>query len=103
MTDKIYLVGFMASGKSTLARALSERLHWRCEDIDELIEARERQSITEIFQLQGEPYFRTVEREMLAILQPMRQVVVATGGFAPLIANETDAIDAVDARPAAPA
>ena len=80
MTDKIYLVGFMASGKSTLARALSERLAWRCEDIDELIEARERHTITEIFQQQGEPYFRTVEREMLAILQPMRNVVVATGG-----------------------
>jgi len=80
MTDKIYLVGFMASGKSTLARALAERLQWRSEDIDELIEARERHTITEIFVRQGEPYFRAVEREMLGVLQPMRQVVVATGG-----------------------
>jgi len=37
-TDKIYLVGFMAAGKSTVARALGQRLHWRAEDIDELIE-----------------------------------------------------------------
>lgn len=80
MTDKIYLVGFMASGKSTLARALAERLQWRSEDVDELIEARERRTITEIFTRQGEPYFRAAEREILAILQPMRQVVVATGG-----------------------
>ena len=80
MTDKIYLVGFMASGKSTLARALADRLQWRSEDIDELIEARERHTITEIFARQGEPYFRAVEREILAILQPMRHVVVATGG-----------------------
>jgi shikimate kinase len=80
MTDKIYLVGFMASGKSTLARALALRLRWRSEDVDELIEARERRTISEIFARQGEPYFRAVEREILAILQPMRHVVVATGG-----------------------
>jgi shikimate kinase len=80
MTDKIYLVGFMASGKSTLARALAARLQWGSEDIDELIEARERHTITEIFARQGEPYFRAVEREILGILQAMRHVVVATGG-----------------------
>jgi shikimate kinase len=80
MTDKIYLVGFMASGKTTVARALAARLGWRAEDIDELIEARERCSVTEIFQRRGEPYFRSVEREILALLQPMRNVVVATGG-----------------------
>lgn len=80
MTDKIYLVGFMASGKSTLARALGARLRWRAEDIDELIEARERMPITQIFAQHGEPYFRQAEREMLAVLQPLRHVVVATGG-----------------------
>ena len=48
-TDKVYLVGFMACGKSTVARALSARLGWRAEDIDDLIEARERRSIADIF------------------------------------------------------
>ena len=80
ITDKIYLVGFMASGKSTIARALSARLRWRAEDVDDLIEARERRTIAEIFAQQGEPHFRMVEREILRILQPMRNVVVATGG-----------------------
>ncbi len=78
--DKIYLVGFMASGKSTLARALARRLDWGVEDIDDLIEARERRTIADIFAAQGEPYFRGVEREMLRLVQPMRHVVVATGG-----------------------
>ena len=78
--DKIYLVGFMASGKSTLARALAERLHWQSEDVDELIERRERRTIADIFAQQGEPYFRGVEREILRMLQPIRHVVVATGG-----------------------
>jgi shikimate kinase len=78
--DKIYLVGFMASGKSTTARALAAQLGWRAEDVDDLIEARERRSIAEIFARQGEPYFRAVEREILTLLQPLRQIVVATGG-----------------------
>ena len=78
--DKIYLVGFMAAGKSTVARALAQRLHWRAEDIDELIEARERRPVAEIFQKHGEQYFRSAEREILKLLLPLRHVVVATGG-----------------------
>jgi len=80
MTDKIYLVGFMASGKTTLAKALAERLGWRWEDIDDLIEARERLTVADIFARHGEAYFRAKERELLGVLQPMRHVVVATGG-----------------------
>mgnify|MGYP001325743928 CR=1 FL=1 len=81
--DKIYLVGFMASGKSTIARALAARLRWQAEDIDELVERRERRTIPEIFAQQGEAYFRSVEREILRVLQPLRHVVVATGGGLP--------------------
>lgn len=79
-TDKIYLVGFMASGKSTVARHLAQRLRWRHEDIDDLIEARERHTIAGIFANRGEPYFRRAEKDMLKLLQPIRQMVVATGG-----------------------
>jgi shikimate kinase len=79
-TDKIYLVGFMACGKSTVARVLAARLGWRAEDIDDLIEARERRTIADIFARQGEPYFRAVEREMLKLVLPLRHAVVATGG-----------------------
>lgn len=78
--DKIYLVGFMAAGKTTVARSLSTRLGWRAEDVDELIEARERRPIADIFSKQGEPYFRAVEREILKLLLPIRHAVVATGG-----------------------
>lgn len=78
--DKIYLVGFMAAGKTTVARALARRLDWRAEDVDELIEARERRAVADIFSRSGEAYFRAVEREILRILLPLRHVVVATGG-----------------------
>ena len=78
--DKVYLVGFMAAGKTTLARALAKRLDWEAVDIDELIEARERQTVADIFARRGEPYFRTVERAVLAEQLERRNVVVATGG-----------------------
>lgn len=79
-TDKIYLVGFMAAGKTSVARALAARLGWRAEDLDDLIEARERRTVSEIFVRGGEAYFRGVEREVLRLLLPLRHVVVATGG-----------------------
>ncbi len=78
--DKIYLVGFMAAGKTTVARALAARLGWRAEDVDELIEVRERLAIADIFARHGEPYFREIEREILKLLLPLRHAVVATGG-----------------------
>ena len=78
--DKLYLVGFMGAGKTTVARMLGRRLGWRVEDIDERIEARERRTVAAIFAQQGEPYFRQVERQVLAELLPERQVVIATGG-----------------------
>ena len=80
MIDKIYLVGFMAAGKTTVARLLAARLGWRAEDIDELIEARERMTVADIFSRHGEAYFRAAERDILRVLLPLRHTVVATGG-----------------------
>ncbi len=79
-TDKLYLVGFMGAGKTTVARALGRRIGWRVEDVDERIEARERRSVSAIFAQDGEPRFRQIERDVLAELLPIRDTVVATGG-----------------------
>ncbi len=78
--DKIYLVGFMSCGKTSVARALGQRLGWRVEDVDQHIETLERMTVTEIFATRGEPYFRAREREVLHLLLPPRHLVVATGG-----------------------
>ncbi len=79
-TDKIYLVGFMGAGKSTVAAALAARLGWEVEDTDHLVEAREGRTIADIFAREGESYFRQIERTVIEELIPRRRVVVATGG-----------------------
>ncbi|MEW6319930.1 MAG: shikimate kinase [Acidobacteriota bacterium] len=82
--DKVYLIGFMGAGKSSVARALARRLDWRVEDIDDRIERRERRDIPTIFRAEGEAYFRALERDELLRLLPDRGVVVATGGGTPV-------------------
>ncbi len=78
--DKVYLVGFMGAGKTSVGRALARRLDWQPVDVDELIEQRERLPVSEIFARHGEPYFRAAECEVLTEQLPKRHVVVATGG-----------------------
>lgn len=79
-TDKLYLVGFMGAGKTSVAGALGQRIGWRVADIDQLVETRERRSIAAIFQQNGESHFRNVERLVLTELVPERHLIVATGG-----------------------
>ncbi len=78
--DKVYLVGFMGAGKSSVSRALSRRLGWRAVDIDEMIEQREHLTVSAIFARHGEAYFRASERAALLDQLPHRHLIVATGG-----------------------
>jgi len=78
--EKLYLVGFMAAGKTTVARALAKRLGWEAVDVDDLIEQREHATVAEIFAKHGEVYFRAVERGVLLEQVGRPHLVVATGG-----------------------
>jgi shikimate kinase len=78
--DKVYLVGFMTAGKTTVARALARRLSWDALDLDDEIERAEHRTVADIFASHGEPHFRRLERAALERVLPRRHVVVATGG-----------------------
>ncbi len=79
---RIYLTGFMASGKSTVGPRVAERLGLGFLDLDDLIEARAGRSIPEIFAEQGEAGFRRQEAEALRATARREDVVVALGGGA---------------------
>ena len=77
---KLYLVGFMGCGKTTVGRDLADRLKLPFFDLDELVEAAEKMPIKEIFAERGEPYFRMRERDILRSTRYLEKAVVATGG-----------------------
>jgi shikimate kinase len=77
---KIYLVGFMGSGKTTVGRELAARIDAPFFDLDELIQASEKISIKELFATKGEPYFRKRERDILRSTRNLDAAVIATGG-----------------------
>jgi len=77
---RIYLTGFMGSGKSTVGKRLAERLGVPFVDLDEDVERRAGLTVREIFQLHGEPAFRQLEHEALRATLELPEVVVATGG-----------------------
>jgi shikimate kinase len=77
---KIYVVGFMGAGKTTVGRELAARLDVPFFDLDDLVEAAEKSSIKDIFAQHGEPYFRKRERDLLRSTKFLESAVVATGG-----------------------
>ena len=80
----IALIGFMGTGKSSVARLVGEQLRFEFLDTDELIEARAGKSITEIFAQNGESAFRQLERQLVAELASRTRTVIATGGGLPV-------------------
>ena len=88
MSDKqptsIFLIGMMASGKTTIGKRLAERLGWAFYDADRELEARCGVPVSYIFEKEGEAGFRARETQMLAELTALDGVVVATGGGAPM-------------------
>lgn len=82
----LYLVGFMASGKTTIGRLLAEELGWTFADLDEDIEAAQGVVIAEIFDARGEEEFRKIEqaamRKRVSEVEGGKPMVLALGGGA---------------------
>ena len=77
---RIYLIGMMGSGKSTLGKELSKRLGYKFIDMDHYIEEKCCKFIDEIFRDYGEDWFRAFETNTLKEFLEMDDVVIATGG-----------------------
>jgi len=80
----LVLIGYRATGKTTLARLLAQRLGWDWIDADVEIERRAGKSIARIFAEEGEPAFRDLEAQVIGDLCCRQHLVLAAGGGAPL-------------------
>jgi shikimate kinase len=80
---RIFLIGFMGSGKTTLGRNLANAMKWRFVDLDHCVEEKAGMSVSSIFSTRGEPAFRELERDALSDLLMEENVVVSTGGGTP--------------------
>ena len=81
--SNVILIGYMASGKTTVGKALSKLSGWKFVDCDELIAQQEGMSCRDILQVKGETYFRQVERQMLQSIVATPPMIIATGGGMP--------------------
>ncbi|MDA9087364.1 shikimate kinase [Polaribacter sp.] len=90
---KIVLLGYMASGKSTIGREISKKLDMKFIDLDDYISKREKTSISEIFKVKGEIYFRRIESLYLReILNSKDRFILSLGGGTPCYSNNMELI-----------
>ncbi|ADY37562.1 Shikimate kinase [Phocaeicola salanitronis DSM 18170] len=90
MMKRVYLIGYMGSGKTTLGKAFAQAAHLQFIDLDWYIEERMHKSIKDLFAERGEEGFRQVERNMLHEAGEFENVVIAAGGGTPCFFDNID-------------
>lgn len=91
---RIFLIGFMGSGKTTLGKALSRKLGVDFIDLDLYIEGRYHKMIREIFAESGEERFRHIEQSLLHEVADFENVIIAAGGGTPCFFDNIDYMNA---------
>jgi len=89
-TNKIFLLGFMGSGKSTTGKKLASHLNWSFIDLDEKIEQTTGMEIRDIFSEKGEAFFRKIESDTLKGMASESNAVISTGGGTPCFGDNMD-------------
>ncbi len=87
---RIYLIGYMGSGKSTLGHRLAKHAGLQFIDMDHYIEQRNYKTVPQIFATEGEAEFRKKEKKALEEISVFSDVVIATGGGAPCFFDNMD-------------
>lgn len=82
---RIFLVGYMGSGKTTYGKMLAEKYNLDFKDLDVYIEQRQFKTVSQIFREKGEEGFRQIERNMLKEVSEFEDVVISAGGGTPIV------------------
>jgi len=89
----VVLLGYMASGKSTIGRILAKNLNYTFIDLDDYIEEKEKNTISDIFKFNGEIYFRKVETIYLKeVIEQNNNIVLSLGGGTPCYSNNINVL-----------
>ena len=88
--NRIFIIGYMGAGKTTVGKALAKELNIEFYDLDWYIEARMRKTVKQIFDEQGEEGFRRIENNMLHEVGEFENVIVSCGGGTPCFFDNMD-------------
>lgn len=91
---RIFLIGYMGAGKTTLGRALAKTMNLQFIDLDDFIVSRYHKTIKEIFAESGEAGFRDIERRSLKEVSEYEDVIVSLGGGTPCFFDNMDIVNA---------
>ncbi len=91
--NRVFLIGYMGVGKTTIGKLLSKELNLQFIDLDKHIESRYRKTIQDILAEKGESKFRIIEREMLREVSTFQNVLISTGGGTPCFYDNMDVMN----------
>lgn len=91
---RIFLIGYMGSGKTTLGKTLAQSINTPFLDLDSYIENRQHKTIREIFEESGEEKFRSIEKILLHEAGDFENIIIATGGGTPCFFDNIDYMNA---------
>jgi shikimate kinase len=92
--NRIFLIGYMGSGKTTVGKSLAEKLGYSFVDMDLYIEEKHFKAVYQIFEELGEEKFRLIEKQTLHEVAQFENVVISTGGGAPCYFDNMDYMNA---------
>ncbi len=87
---RIYLVGYMGSGKTKTAEALAKIFNYKIADTDKLVVDKTGKTISSVFEIEGQEFFRDIEKDVLRSTAKSENIIVATGGGTPCYFDNMD-------------
>lgn len=90
--SRVYLIGFMGAGKTSVGKRLARKMRWSFVDTDNIIEKELGITVQDVFDKLGEEWFREYEQKVLIKTTSFQNTIIATGGGTPCFYNNMDTI-----------